>query len=194
MKTHQPLQITFEKSKRSILSQWLKNVQRYFYPVIQDDKPLKASNTGSMLQFTQQSIKPFHFQINYDLSFLGDVLEGAVVNFCVQLIANTTHSNSQVRLEAVFLVYQLATILDAKLVEPADVVLSYFQNDDSNLEVGVQLLVKKVSKPFSVFAVALATGLEGLYACPESGIRVTCITAMAVLVHENEEVFVHEDQ
>jgi hypothetical protein len=58
----------------------------------------------------------------------------------------------------------------------------------------VQKLFKLIGKNLSQLAVALVAGLECFYSCPDSSIRGICVTALATMIHENEKIFLQEDQ
>lgn len=63
-----------------------------------------SGSNVSGLSRTMSSISapagPFQFSLDYDLSQLGNILEGATINYLVQLISNLGHFSVTFRLQA----------------------------------------------------------------------------------------------
>ena len=133
LRQHKTVEFSFDVSKKAAVTNWLKEVQLFFHPVNLHNYA-DSRRSGAAAGFPSNATKgnsgmgvggagsngPYQFSLNYDLSQLGSILEGAAVNYLVQLISNLGHFSEGVRLQAVYHIYQLANILSDKAIRKED--------------------------------------------------------------------------
>jgi hypothetical protein len=149
--SHSQAEFSFDPTKKPEVVKWLKEVQKFFHPPnielykesqdFQQQKRTSRSSSrfsvaGKTTNFTNAPslLLPFQFSLNYDLSNLGDILEGATINYLVQLISNLGHFSETIREQAVTYIYQLSVIIrgaeDPKDNQKLEEISLDFQIDD----------------------------------------------------------------
>lgn len=129
---------------------------------------------------------------------IDDLLEGITVHYAVHLISVLGHYIEEIRIKAVFLLFDLAIIFDRKtqteLKKRIPKVAFTFQSDDKGFNNPVHELFHFIAPPLSNMAIALVAGLECFFACVDWSVRGICISALTRIVYENEKIFQEEDQ
>ncbi|KAI9207545.1 uncharacterized protein BJ171DRAFT_578659 [Polychytrium aggregatum] len=218
MESLKPHQIAFTLSgtERPLVGEWIKVVKDFFATTAaQVADPLVFFSQNS---FTNASASnPWAVQVSAPTTpdnrsggttnFLSElepasglslveILESTTVHCTVQLIAVLGHHIEAVRLGALQLLLQLATIFDKKVVDSKkkmDRITLSLQTDDKGYHVPVHEFFHYIGPALSNMTIALVACLEMFYTCPDWTVRGICITALGRIVYENEKIFVEED-
>lgn len=131
---------SFTDRQKPKIASWLKQVKHFFHPKAEKGKLMIKKPQGfdptiaynSYAKISKRKIQdaihdedidmddddripvPTLFRVDLDLNYLGEVLEGATVNYAVQLVANLCHYQAYLRLKSAQLIYQLGLILHEK--------------------------------------------------------------------------------
>ncbi|KAJ3309526.1 hypothetical protein HDV04_005966 [Boothiomyces sp. JEL0838] len=125
-----------------------------------------------------------------------EAIESVTVRLLVQLVSILGHYSSEVRVEAAILISFLSEIMLGKSINQTELsrILASLETNESGYYDCVHALFKLVGQSFSVMAIAIISGLELYNNSSDWRVRGICNCAIAQLVNENQQKFIHEDR
>ncbi|KAJ3213498.1 Jouberin [Dinochytrium kinnereticum] len=178
---------------RPLVARWLSDVRKFFSTTASAASDLNRYFNGGT---TGQALLSSHELKAADLNHVDDLLEGMTVHYAVHLTSILGHYSEEIRVNAVFLLFELACIFDKRAVElkkKLGKITLGFQTDDKGFHTSVHELFHYIGPALSSMAIAFVAGLECFFTCVDWTVRGICISALTRLVYENEKVFLEED-
>ncbi|KAJ3101339.1 hypothetical protein HDU97_001433 [Phlyctochytrium planicorne] len=185
---------TIPPADRPLVARWLSDVRKFFSTkgALAADltRYFNGAPSGGQNLLSTQQLRAT------DLNHLDDLLEGMTVHYAVHLTSVLGHYSEDIRVNAVFLLFELACIFDKRAIElkkKLGKITLGFQVDDKGFHNSVHELFHYIGPALNSMAIAFVAGLECFFTCIDWSVRSICISALTRLVYENEKVFLEED-
>jgi hypothetical protein len=143
LKEHASTAFSISQKERQPVSQWLADVKKFFSTTaLSVSRPETVFSSSSANYYSQTadtppiSSKPYKPDQPDDISRVEDVLEGATIHSLVHLISILGNVETDIRIQAVRLLFKIAVVFDRKVNEVSsklDSIIQEFEHDDQGI-------------------------------------------------------------
>ncbi|KAJ3269686.1 hypothetical protein HDV01_001114 [Terramyces sp. JEL0728] len=196
------LSFTLPQGVQPHISDWINAVAQFYMTVIgnvdmQLYNQLITSTLRERARIAEQEVDQDEEENNEkETPKFDEALESITVRLLVQLVSILGHYSSEVRVEAALLISFLSEIMVESSLNQTDLsrILASLETNESGYYDCVHALFKLVGQSFSVMSIAIISGLELYNNSSDWRVRGICNCAIAQLVNENQQKFIHEDR
>ncbi|KAJ3318939.1 hypothetical protein HDV06_006928 [Boothiomyces sp. JEL0866] len=202
--TNIPHQLSFSLPQgiQQHISEWINTVAQFYMTVlgnidVQLYNQLITNTLRERAKLAEQEADQDEEENNEkETAKFDEAIESVTVRLLVQLVSILGHYSSEVRVEAALLVSFLSEIMIGKSLNQAELsrILASLETNETGYYDCVHALFKLVGQSFSVMAIAIISGLELYNNSADWRVRGICNCAIAQLVNENQQKFIHEDR